>query len=52
MSQVCRYPRPSESIPENIFPDRQAVAYSRADIISDVADDLNSKSLLVLIIKK
>ena len=49
MSQVCKYPRPSESIAVNIVPDRQAVAYSRTDIISDVADAWISKSGLVVI---
>ena len=49
MSQVCKYPRPSESLPETSFQDRQVVAYSRTDIISDVADAWISKSGLVVI---
>ena len=49
MSQVCEYPRPSESLPKTSFQDRQVVAYSRTDILSDVADAWISKSGLVII---
>ena len=49
MSQVCEYPRPLESLPGILVPDRLVVAYSRTDIISDVADAWISKSGLVVI---
>lgn len=49
MSQVCEHPRPSESLPETSFQDRQVVAYSRTDILSDVTDAWISKSGLVVI---
>ena len=49
MSQVCKCSRSSESIPGNLVPHRQDVAYSRTDIISDVADAWISKSGLVVI---
>ena len=49
MSQVCEYPRQSNSLPGSLVPDRQVVAYSRTDIISDVANAWISKSGLVVI---
>ena len=49
MSQVCEYPRPSESLPETSFQDRQTVAHYKTDIFSDVADAWISKSGLVVI---